>query len=117
MPPSRRLVPLAACLLLSALPSPAVPLQAGRDRPLLMKSGSFDPQEGLPASSELPGVAAYEVGVKGGYLVQFDHPIGEAEIRAVRQAGARVVGFVPTDALEVVMDESARAGVARLPGV
>ncbi len=83
---------------------------------LRLNAATFDPRVGRPALP-LPALEHHPAGVRGGYLVQFDHPIGGADREALEQLGVRPKGFVPMRALEVVMTEAQRASVAALPGV
>jgi hypothetical protein len=103
----------AAALLLAAAPA-----LGGEPDPhtLRLKSASFDPLLAVPAPV-LPAIEAHPPGVRGGYLVQLDHPIAEADRRALEAAGAAVKGYVPMRALEVVMSEVERERVEALPGV
>jgi hypothetical protein len=65
----------------------------------------------------LPAISAYASGVRGGYHVQLDHPITEADRKLLEAAGAALHGYVPMMALEVVMTEATRARLETLPGV
>ena len=82
-----------------------------------LKVGVFDPLAGIPALSTLPNVNRYPIGIRGGYLVQFDRPIRETDRHALEQAGTSVKGYVPMMTLEVVMTETEREIVESLPGV
>ena len=79
--------------------------------------GAFDPREGVPALSGLPSVGAYQPRVRGGFLVQFDRPIGAAERAAIEHTGASIKGYLPMMTLEVVMTNDQQAAVAAIQGV
>ena len=84
----------------------------------LLDHAAFDPRVTLgPPHPALPHVSGYERDVRGAYLVQFDRPITEADRLALEGAGASVKGYVPMLALEVVMRERDRSGIASIPGV
>ncbi len=102
------------CVPLSAQPGPADP----DARKVYLKIGTFDPLvDRIPEHPGLPSVANYERGVRGAYLVQFDHAIGDADRSAIENAGGSIKGYVAMMTLEVVMSERERTAVQRLAGV
>ena len=109
---------LSAAFLFSASPASAQGLGAGPDPGTIrLKAGSFDPVAAPPSVAAALRIGAYEPGVRGGYLVQFDGPISEVQRAALEGVGAAIKGYVPMMALEVVMTPQVRAKVAQLDGV
>jgi hypothetical protein len=98
----------------AAQPKPGTP---GYEKIHLKALRSFDPLVEIPAHPGLPTVTAYFAGARGGYLIQFDRPIGKADRQAVEQAGASIRGYVPMMTLEVVMSEAERPAIEALAGV
>jgi hypothetical protein len=113
--PAWLLATLGAFLAAVSHAAPPVP---GATTLRLLDLAAFDPQVTLgPPHPGLPHISGYAPGVRGAYLVQFDRPITEADRLALESAGASLKGYVPMLALEVVMRERDRGGVAAIPGV
>jgi hypothetical protein len=113
---------VAALTLLTLALLPA-PTSAQRAKPRLdprtirLKVGQFDPKAGVPTFPTVANINRYLLGVRGGYMVQFDRPITGADRKALKAAGASIKGYVPMMTLEVVMTEKERPAVEAIPGV
>ncbi|MFL5806540.1 MAG: S8 family serine peptidase, partial [Roseiflexaceae bacterium] len=80
-----------------------------------INSVTFDPGAGEPTIPQ--SLRASAASGRGTYLVQFNGPVQEAWKTAVRQAGARLYGYIPDQAFIARIDAAAVAKVRALPFV